>query len=290
VSIVEALAALTEGDAERATAIAATVDSELARALAAYLGSGADGTVYDRPAAFRAFIDGGGNVGLYKAVSAALARLSGEVRPARLLDVGCGDGRALVPALVAGHRPSHLTLVEPSAALLEVAVRRLAEALQDDGEGDLDGMEIDALHTTVQRFVAEAGAVDLAQSTFALSALAPPDRDGVLAALAPKVGVLAIVEFDVPDLRRDDRLRFLADTYERGLAEYDADRELVAQGFLMPVLTGQLLPGAVRSTWEQPAPAWAEQVAHAGFDDVGLAPLYDYWSSPAFLLTASGRP
>src|SRR5204863_8028536 len=105
VTIVDALAALAEGEPERARAIAATVDSELARALTAYLGSGADGTVYDRPAASRAFIDGGGNVGLYEAVSAALARLSADVRPSRLLDVGCGDGRALVPALVAGHRP-----------------------------------------------------------------------------------------------------------------------------------------------------------------------------------------
>jgi len=285
VSIVEALAALTHGDPERARAIAATLDSELARALTAYLGSVGDGTVYDRPAAFRAFIDGGGNVGLYEAVSAALARISAEVRPARLLDVGCGDGRALVPALVAGHRPSHLTLVEPSAALLEVAVHRLAEGLA----GDLDETEVDAHRPTVQRFMAEAGAFDLAQSTFALSALAPVDRGDVLAALAPRLGVLAIVEFDVPDLQEDERLRFLADTYERGLAEYGADRELVGQGFLMPVLTGQLLPGAVRSTWEQPAATWAEQVSRAGFADVRLSALHDYWSSPAFLLTASGR-
>jgi len=284
-SIVDALAALSEGKSERARAISATVDSELGRALTAYLGSGANGSVYDRPAAFRAFIDGGGNVGLYEAVSTALARLSDDVRPAVLLDVGCGDGRALVPALLTGHRPSRLTLVEPSAALLDVAVRRVAEELGGD-----DGViEVDAHHTTVQRFVAEAGAFALAQSTFALSALPPADRDGVLAALSPKVGVLAVVEFDVPDRGGVERLRFLADTYERGLAEYGADRALVAQGFLMPVLTGQLLPGAIRSTWEQPAAAWAEQVSRAGFIEVRHSPLYGYWSSPAFLLTASGR-
>ena len=56
-----------------------------------------------------------------------------------------------------------------------------------------------------------------------------------------------------PTWRTNESIEFLAETYERGLAEYDTDRDLVAQGFLMPVLTGQLMPGAVRSTWEQPA-------------------------------------
>ena len=59
----------------------------------------------------------------------------------------------------------------------------------------------------------------------------------------------------------------------------------------MPVLTGQLMPGAVRSTWEQPAAAWVEQFSACGYQDVTAVPLYDYWSSPAFLLTAqAGMP
>jgi hypothetical protein len=52
------------------------------------------------------------------------------------------------------------------------------------------------------------------------------------------------------------------------------------------VLTGQLTPGARRSTWEQPAGAWADQLAACGYRDVTVEPLCDYWSSPAFLLTA----
>ena len=56
----------------------------------------------------------------------------------------------------------------------------------------------------------------------------------------------------------------------------------------MPVLTGQLHPGAVRATFEQPAGAWVEQVREAGYTDVVVTVLHDYWSSPAFLLTARG--
>jgi hypothetical protein len=197
-----------------------------------------------------------------------------------LLDIGCGDGRALLPALASGHRPSQITLVEPSAALLDVVVDRLA--------GEQPQIELDVHNESVEQFVAGVGAHDIAESTFAIHAVRPDVRDVVLAALAPNVGTIAIVEFDVPDLEVDERVEFLADTYERGLSEYGHDRDLVAQGFLMPVLTGQLLPGAVRSTWEQPASAWVEQLERAGFTDVATTPLFDYWSSPAFLLTASG--
>jgi hypothetical protein len=284
-TIVDALAALTEGDRRRAEALAADVDTLLGRALTTYLASEADGTVYDRPAAFQAFIDGGGNVGLYEAVAGALAGLYARERPAHVLDIGCGDGRALLPALAATTTlPSHLTLVEPSQALLATAVGRLHDRFS--------GISLDVHNARVERILDETQTAHfaVAQSTFALHALRPDVRDGVLAALAGRVGVLAIVEFDVPALEVGDRLEFLAETYARGLAEYDADRDLVAQGFLMPVLTGQLLPGEHRSTWEQPASRWVDQVVGAGFVDVDTTPLFDYWSSPAFLLTATGRP
>ncbi|XVV07188.1 class I SAM-dependent methyltransferase [Actinosynnema sp. CA-248983] len=280
-TIIDALRALTKGERERAREVAGAGVGELDRALAAYLGSDADGTVYDQPAAFTAFIDGGGNVGLYRAATRALARIYDDERPARLLDVGCGDGRALVPSLLkAGHPLRHVTVVEPSEALLSSAMRGL-EGVKD--------LVVDARNTRVEEFLARDGSrFDVVQSTFALHALPHEQRDGVLSALATRLKTLAVVEFDVPDVDGDERLEFLADTYERGLAEYDDDRELVAQGFLMPVLTGQLLPGAKRSTWEQPATSWAAQVRRAGFTDVRLTPLFDYWSSPAFLLTASG--
>ncbi|NUT94514.1 MAG: methyltransferase domain-containing protein [Saccharothrix sp.] len=280
VTIIDALRALTEGERERAAGLAAGADGEVARALTRYLEGGADGSVYDQPAAFTAFIDGGGNVGLYQAVARELAGWYDDEPADDLLDVGCGDGRALVPSLErARHRPRKVTLLEPSAALLAGAVERLR---------GVEGIVVDARNVRVQEFLEGPEEVDLVQSTFALHALPHEERDQVLAALAPRVRKLALVEFDVPELDGDERLAFLAETYERGLAEYGDDRELVAQGFLMPVLTGQLLPGAKRSTWEQPATAWAAQLRRTGFTEIRLEPLFDYWSSPAFLLTASG--
>ncbi|GAA3462649.1 class I SAM-dependent methyltransferase [Saccharothrix longispora] len=274
-TIREALDALAAGDLARAREAVREPASPLAAALATHLDGAAGGSVYDRPAAFEAFVRGGGNVALYEAVVDALGALYERVRPVTLLDVGCGDGRALRPALDRPHAPTGVTVVEPSRALLD--------ALRLPGATAFPGRVQDFLATTATGY-------DVVQSTFALHAVPHGERDGVLADLVARAGVLALVEFDVPDVPHagPGHRAFLAETYERGLAEYGEDRDLVAQGFLMPVLTGQLVPGAVRSTWEQPAARWAEQVARAGFGDVVVTPLHDYWSSPAFLLTATG--
>jgi SAM-dependent methyltransferase len=272
---VRALRALTSGDVEQAKAELAsgTTLPLLNDALGSYLNGDADGQVYDQPAAFTEFIRGGGNVGLYGAVSRALAERYLGVRS--LVDIGCGDGRAVLPALAATPVPA-VTLVEPSRALLDSALAAApggVTAFNGDAAAFVAGLD--------RRF-------DLVESTFALHALPHEDRSAVLSALRGHVSHLVLAEFDVPDhpVGGDAHLEFLAGTYEQGLAEYDASRDLVAQGFLMPVLTGQLAPGARRSTWEQPATAWAEQVRACGYRNVSLEPLFDYWSSPAFLLTA----
>jgi AcrR family transcriptional regulator len=125
---------------------------------------------------------------------------------------------------IADHPPDSLTLVEPSAALLEAAVRRLAGTAR-------------TWSGTAQSFAADLPAgssFDLVESTFALHAIPHPERTDLLTALRPHTRRLAIVEFDVPDHSGAERLRFLARTYERGLAEYGTDRDLVARGFLMP--------------------------------------------------------
>lgn len=276
---VAALHALTTGDEARAQDELAGEATRplLNAALRTYLAGDADGAVYDRPAAFTAFIRGGGNVGLYEAVSDALAGQYDQHEIRSLLDIGCGDGRALVPAL--SGRPVAVTLVEPSRALLDAAVAAL------------DGIPVTVHNTDAATFARTVdGRFDLAESTFALHALPHEERSAVLTALRGHVSRLVIAEFDVPDhpVGSTEHLTFLADTYEQGLAEYDADRELVAQGFLMPVLTGQLAPGARRSTWEQPATAWAAQLTACGYREAMIEPLYEYWSSPAFLLTARG--
>lgn len=264
----------------------AGADGLLAAALARFLSSSEVAGVYEDPAAFEAFIRAGGNVALYDAVSAALAELYVDRRPAALLDIGCGDGRALLPALRAAgaHRPGRLDLVEPSAALLASAVDRLAEELPE--------IAVRTWPTTVQEMIdGTSGEWPMAQSTFALHTLPHERRTEVLAALRQRVGLLAIVEFDVPDVTvgGPEHIRYLAGTYERGLAEYHADRDLVAQGFLMPVLVGQLWPGAPRVTWEQSARRWGEQLLRAGYAEVTPRGRWEYWSAPAFLLTARGR-
>lgn len=283
--VVQALQALVDGDRIAALDVLRGDRSLVGQALAEFVATErGGGSVYDQPAAFAAFIRGGGNVGLYSATSAALADLYDRYRPESLLDIGCGDGAALLPALaLAAHPVRRIEVVEPSAALLAqatVALQRLPD------------VEVATSARPVQQFVAENPGfhVDLAQSTFALHALPTDERTEVLRSLRDRVTRIALVEFDVPDLapRSAAYLEFLARTYERGLAEYTDDRDLVAQGFLMPVLVGQLAPGAVRSTWEQPASAWRAQVAAAGFFDVVVRPVFDYWSSPAFLLTARG--
>lgn len=272
---VAALRALTNGDV---TGARAALENGVTRpllnaALRTHLAADGDGHVYDQPAAFTAFIRGGGNVGLYQAVSDALAALYDRHEIASLLDIGCGDGKAVVPAVA--DRDVAVTLVEPSRALLDAAVAQLPGAA--------------AHNTDAATFVSTlTGRFDLAESTFALHTLPHEDRSAVLTALRGHVSRLVLAEFDVPDhpVGSAEHLTFLADTYEQGLAEYDADRDLVAQGFLMPVLTGQLTPGATRNTWEQPATAWAAQLTECGYHEVMIEPLCDYWSSPVFLLTA----
>jgi SAM-dependent methyltransferase len=273
---VDALTALTQGDRRRARELAVTGTSLLARALAAYLDAEDAGSVYDQPAAFEAFISGGGNVGLYAAVEAALADQYRELVPLRLADIGCGDGRVIGNALArSGHLPDSLTLVEPSAALLAQAVRALTPSRAYAG--------------TVQSFLSEVDAeFDLIESTFAMHTIPHGERTEILAALRHRAERLVIVDFDVPAVEHGgpEHLRFLAETYERGLSEYTDDRDLVAGGFLMPVLVGQLTPGAQRVTWEQPAAAWRAQLEKAGYASVSVVTLHDYWSSPAFLLIA----
>lgn len=281
------LAAVDDRDGALMVArLAAESGSLLGSALVDHLLEAASGSsVYDSPAAFRAFIRGGGNLGLYRATSAHLADVHRTARPHALLEIGPGDGLALLPALADGADgiPSTVTLVEPSADLLT----HCAEAVV------VSGRAAEPHHTDIASFLNEHPdtAWDLAESTFALHALEPATRDAVLHLLADRVTTLTLVEFDVdlPEPGTDEHLRELALRYEQGLAEYTDTRNLVDLGFLVPVLLGQLAANAPRATWEQPARAWREQVERAGFTDVQLRPVAPYWWSPSFALVARGR-
>jgi hypothetical protein len=241
------------------------------------------GDVYADPAAFERFVDGGGNVALYRDVDSALRDLYGCVRPRRFVDVGCGDGRLTTTVLGTG--VEHVDLVEPSAELLHKAVARL----EDLGSGP--GPTVAAHQVTAEQLVAEpgdAGPWDVAQSTFALHAVEPDARRRVLAALAGRVGHLVVVEFDIPAFedRSPEHAAYAVERYAAGIAEYDGD-ELVVQGFLMPVLFGQFDPGQPRHTWEQPVAAWAADLRATGFRTVHHHQVHDYWWAPAHLLEAT---
>jgi hypothetical protein len=238
----------------------------------------ADGpSVYDDGRAFAAFIRGGGNVGLYEALSDELRAVYQAEPPLRLLDVGVGDGLALLPALTAP--PARLDLVEPSAAML---ARTLA-ALQQRG------LSAAAHQQTLQQFAAETTADwDLVQATFSLQTIDFAERRSLLRWLRGRTCRLLIAEFDAPDLQNPlhpDWFAYVVARYERGLAEYPDDGGLVAQGFLMPVFWGAFA-ATQRANYEQPRSRWIADLSAAGFTNIRTVPLYDYWWAPAFLLDA----
>jgi hypothetical protein len=204
-TLVRALQALVDGDTEAARLAVQSDTSLLGSALSQHLRREGHGSVYDQPAAFEAFIRGGGNIPLYSAVSAALADLYDEHRPATLLDVGCGDGMALLPALQAAqHRPARVDVVEPSEALLQAAtsgLRRWQDSRQNGPAGQAPVVR--TWPRTVQDFLTDPrwagqGSWGLVESTFALHTLPHLERDAVLRAMHPQTGRLAVVEFDVP--------------------------------------------------------------------------------------------
>lgn len=233
--------------------------------------------VYVAPDAFAAFIRGGGNQRLYARTSAALRAAYDDHRAAALLDIGTGDGLALLPALTG--RIASVTIVEPSAALLAASAPAV----------EARGVRCEAVCAAAQDLprIAADRRWDLAQATFSLHCVPPADRPALWAALRRATGRLLIVEFDVPrlDPRSPAYLHHVIERYERGLAEYDGDGGVVAQGFLLPVLCGYFDPTAAHSTYEQPIADWIAELAAAGYTALAH-PLDDYWWAPARLIDA----
>jgi len=235
-------------------------------------------SVYLSPEAFSAFIRGGGNVPLYQATSAALRHAYAQDGATSLLDIGVGDGLALLPALTPAI--TRLDLIEPSAALLDATSARLSER----------GVPHRAFHGTLQEFAATPRVSwDIIQATYSLQSLVPDEREPMLAWIRDHGQRALIVEFDAPgfaDMYAPDRVQYVIERFQQGLGEYAGDGGLVAQGFLMPVLFGFFDQTIARTNYEQPVRDWVDQLRGAGFADIATTQLYAYWWAPAYLIDA----
>jgi hypothetical protein len=276
-ALAHALRALADhGDASAWLAKARDEGSLMAVALAHAVAETDERGAYDRPHAFEVFIRAGGNPPLYTAVSAALAQLYEQLGVRCLLDIGVGDGMALLPALGQTRRaPNTVDVIEPSGGLLDTLRPRLPAGK--------------AWQLTLQAFLTQLAPErhwDLAQSTFALQSIPPGERLIALKRLRRHVTRLAIVEFDVPVFANaEHRFASLAERYERAAREYGDEAALVAGGFLAPMLLGQLR-ATTPSNWEQPVAAWHEELARAGYRVASTTHVHDYSWAPAWLIVA----
>ena len=234
-------------------------------------------SAYASPEGFRAFVRGGGNIPLYENTSAALRAAYREYDSIRVLDIGTGDGLALIPALTGNIR--HLDVLEPSAPLLS----KLEEQLQASGHA------YRAFQTTLQDFVCTCGERwDVVQATYSLQSLPFDERAPLVRWLRAHAGRLLVAEFDAPDFRDPtarQRVEYVVERYQRGLAEYPGD-ETVIQGFLMPIMWSYFDPSVARMNYEQPITEWTRLLADAGFEQIVSRPIYPYWWATAHVIDA----
>jgi len=235
--------------------------------------------VYVDGEAFAAFIRGGGNVGLYAAISNELRAIYQSYETLTLLDIGVGDGFALLPALT--NNITQLDVLEPSEAMLVNTTAQL----------DSWGVTYRAHHTTIQEFMRigrEEGFDEqwnLIQATWSLQSIHPDQRPAIFGWMRRHSQHVVIAEFDVPGFSEQyapERVQYIVDRYQKGLAEYEGDQ--VAQGFLMPVMFGYFDRSASRTNYEEPIQSWADKLLEAGFEDVQARLLYHYWWADAYVV------
>jgi hypothetical protein len=234
--------------------------------------------VYVDGESFAEFVRGGSNIRLYRAVSEALRAIYQDYQSFSLLDIGVGDGMALLPALT--DTISTLDLVEPSEAMLNKTL------------ADLEKFQIphSDYNMTIQDFMRDStDRWDVIQATWSLQSLAPDERLEVFAWMRQHGKRVLIAEFDVPEFDNHYapvRVRYIVDRYKQGLAEYCDSGERVSQGFLMPVMFGYFDRSAARTNYEEPIQAWVDKLRHAGFTDIKTQMLHRYWWADSYLIDA----
>lgn len=238
--------------------------------------------VYVDGAAFGAFVRGGGNVPLYNAASAQIKRIYGDYATLSVLDIGVGDGMALLPALTQSIR--QIDLVEPSGAMLNRVTTQL----------EAWNITHRAYETTIQAFIdtyveTRGSGWDIVQATWSLQSVPPAERLDVAEWIAEHTDRVLLAEFDVPPFPQPfapAHVRYVVERFERGLAEYTGDGDLVAQGFLLPVMFGYFDESEARTNWEGPIQGWADLLGAVGFEQVTPHKLYEYFWADAYLLDA----
>ncbi|MCP4418343.1 MAG: class I SAM-dependent methyltransferase [Chloroflexi bacterium] len=240
--------------------------------------------VYVSPEGFEKFIRGGGNLPLYTNTSALLNDVYKKSGSQTLLDIGVGDGHALLPAL--SEHIAELDLIEPSTAMLDKLTEELKKRM----------VAYRAYPMRWQHFQAQLGSKsvrvwDIIQMTFSVHTFLPDERAALLDWCAKRCKQFLITEFDVPlfsDMLTPDVIGYYVSKYELGLAEY-RNEERVMQGFLMPVFFGNFAHNSERVTFEQTAVHWQTDLEKAGFTAVQKYPIFDYWWAPAFMFSAKGQ-
>ena len=237
--------------------------------------------VYATARGFRHFIRGGGNIPLYRYLVALLRAHHQTVDGLRLLDIGAGDGRALLPSLPPG--VGSVDVVEPSAAM----AGQLQEVLERKG------IPHRVHRSRVQDFVSEVicdRTWDVVQATYSMHTLPPEERKDLLQWLRQRAGSFLVAEFDVPDIGapwEPAGFAHFVEKYERGIAEYPPGpvREVVAQEFLIPVFLGNMSNDSNRVTFEQSIENWVADFRAAGFANVESQFVACYWWADSYLLT-----
>lgn len=236
-------------------------------------------SVYVSAAGFAEFIRGGGNVSLYQAVSKALQEVYRQYPDLTLLDIGVGDGLALLPALTDNIR--HIDVLEPSKSMLDRVRQELAGR----------SCSFEAFEATIQTFAQTSPRQpwDLVQSTFCLQSIPPTERPELFRWMARNSSRLVIVEFDVPEFTSEcspDHAKYVVERYGVGLAEYDETQDRVAQEFLMPVMFGYFDKTVARTNFEHPIRDWVKLLQSAGYRSIERIVLFPYWWAPAVLIDA----
>ncbi len=235
--------------------------------------------MYASPAGFSAFVRGGGNVPLYQRLSDQLRAIYAQYSDLSLLEIGVGDGLALLPALTEGI--GHVDLVEPSEAMLATTTAALRDR----------NIPHRSFNQSVETFITTHDrSYDIAQATFALHNLAPEVRATLFSWLRDHARMVLIAEFDVQMAfvpNSAEHIAFLVNRYRDGLAEYTENQSVVAQGFLMPILFRNFETAGEPTLHEQSLDTWKTELHAAGLTQVEATLIHPYWWSDAYLIRAS---